>query len=69
MVKSETCRDAETLVGKSETENKHASLRDRNKCTINETSRLFEKAVEILRPDEKCTRPKILEVPFATPNG
>ena len=52
---------------KSETETKQAKLRDRNKCTINETARLYAKDVEISRSDEKCTRPKILEVPFATP--
>ena len=42
-------------------------LGDRNKCTINETSRLFAKAVEISWSHEKFTRPKSLEVPFPTP--
>ena len=55
--------------GESETATKHARLRDRNKFTINETSRLFAKAVEILRSDEKFTRSKISEVPFAIPNA
>ena len=42
--------------------------RNRNKCTINETSRLYVKVVEISRSDETFTSPKIiLEVPFVTP--
>ena len=44
-----------------------AGLGDRNKCTINETPRLFAKAVEISWSHEKFTRPKSLEVPFSTP--
>lgn len=48
------------------TKNKHARLRDWNKCAINETSILFTKAVEISGSDKKFTRPIILEVPLAT---
>ena len=48
-------------------EKKKRRLRDRNKCTLNESSRLFANAVEISRLDENFARPKILEVPFAIP--
>ena len=44
-------------MGKSETETKHARIRDQNKCNTKETSRLFTKAVEILRSDEKFETP------------
>ena len=40
MVKSETRRDAETLVCKSETETKTNKTPHQNKCKMNETSRL-----------------------------
>ena len=50
-----------------ESKTEHVRLQDRNKCTINKTLRLFAKAVEILRSDEKFPRPKTLEVPLATP--
>ena len=68
MVKSETHRDAETLVCKSETEIKKCKTSHQNKCHINKTLRLFAKAVEILKLDEKFASAKILEVPFATPS-
>ena len=53
MEKSETRRDTETLVCESETETKTCKTSQRNKCNINETSRLFAKVVEIWRLDEK----------------
>ena len=46
---------------------KNSRFRDRNKCTKNETARLYVKAAEISRLDEKFARPTIFEVPFATP--
>ena len=46
---------------------KKSRFRDRNKCTKNETARLFIKDAEISRLDEKFARPTIFEVPFATP--
>ena len=46
---------------------KNSRFRDRNKCTKNETARLFVKDAEISRLDEKFARPTIFEVPFATP--
>ena len=67
MIKSETHRDAETLVYESETETKTCKTSHRNKCNINETSRVFAKAFEISRSDEKFASAEILEVPFATP--
>ena len=67
MVKSETHRDAKTLVCESETKTKTGKTSHRNKCSINETERLFAKAVVISRLDEKFASAKILEVPFTTP--
>ena len=68
MVKPKTSQDAEMLVCESETKTKTCKTSHRNKCNINKALRLFAKAVEMSRSDEKFVSAKILEVvSFATP--
>ena len=67
MVKSETRRDAETLVQNPRPRQNMREFETEINALQTRLLRLFAKAVEISRSDEKFTRPKILEVPFATP--
>ena len=67
MVKSETRQDAETPRHKTPRHETPRWLFENPRPRPNMHSRLFAKAVEISTSHEKFTRPKSLEVPFATP--
>ena len=71
MVKSETRRDAEILVGNTSPRlfgKKVSRLKKSvNKPCKNEISRLVKNASEISRSCQNSPRPTFFEVPFATP--
>ena len=71
MVKSETRRDTEILVGNPSPRLFGKNFRDSKKVKTNhanETSRLIKNSSEISRSCQNVQRPTFFEVPFATPN-
>ena len=71
MVKSETRRDTEILVGNPSPRLFGKNFRDSKKVKTNhanETSRLIKNSSEISISCQNFQRPTFFEVPFATPN-